>query len=132
MSNAENLATAEESSIAQSATPAYDLSSSEAEFAAKLGIAVAAVAEPTAPAQRVVANPTGHLMVLGETGHDELAWDTRDPESVKAAQEKFDDLVGRRRYLAFKVNDDGTKGEQIKAFDPEIEDMILVPPMTGG
>jgi hypothetical protein len=83
------------------------------------------------PAQRVVANPTGRCAVLDGTGHTELSWDTRDPDSVKAAKEKFDELLSRR-YLAFKVNDDGSKGEQIRAFDPEIEDMILIPQMAGG
>jgi len=83
------------------------------------------------PTQRLVENPTGRCAVLDATGHTELTWDTRDQASVDAARKKFDDLLGRR-YLAFKVNDDGTKGEQIRAFDPEIEDMILIPPMQGG
>jgi hypothetical protein len=34
--------------------------------------------------------------------------------------------------VAFRVGEGGRKGEQIRAFDPEAEKLILAPPMAGG
>jgi hypothetical protein len=44
----------------------------------------------------------------------------------------WDDLVGKKKYLAFKINPDGTNGEQIRAWDPTVGKLLLCPPVAGG
>lgn len=74
----------------------------------------------------------GEMAVMGKEGDTKLIWDRRNEDEVANARRTWDELVGRKRYLAFAVKKDGDKGEQIREFDPEAERIILVPPMKGG
>ncbi len=71
------------------------------------------------------------ISVMGQRGDTKLIWNKNNAEEVANAKRTFDDLRAKR-FLAFKVTDDGSKGEQINEFDPNIERMIMVPPMVGG
>lgn len=73
----------------------------------------------------------GEISVLDGTGDTRVQWRKTDPDETRAARSSFDDYR-TKGYAAFKVNAAGNKGEQIDAFDPTAERMILVPPMVGG
>jgi hypothetical protein len=72
------------------------------------------------------------MAVMGKDGDTKLLWDRRNPDEVENARRSFDDLR-KKGYLAFRVTGtDGEKGEQMTAFDPEAERMIMIPAMRGG
>lgn len=75
---------------------------------------------------------TGSLRIMGQPGDTKQMWNRDNINEVEAARRTFDDLVGKRGYLAYKVRPGGEKGEQIRTFDPTAEAIILVPPMRGG
>lgn len=75
--------------------------------------------------------PTGLMEVLDPTGHLEFAWDKHDLESVRAVGDKFADMK-KKGFRAFKMNEDGSKGEQVDDFDPEAGRYLLSPPLRGG
>ena len=71
------------------------------------------------------------MHVLGRSGDVKTMWDAENAEEVKAAKSQFDSLRAKG-YLAFRTKKDGGKGEQITAFDPHAERIILAPAMQGG
>jgi predicted Rdx family selenoprotein len=74
----------------------------------------------------------GLMEILDHTGDTKLIWDRKKNAEVEAARTMFDSLRAKR-YLAFQAEgDDGRKGKQIERFDPDMERLILVPPMVGG
>jgi hypothetical protein len=77
------------------------------------------------------AEPIGHLIVLDESGDSRLQWDRTNPEQIAAARARFDDLKAKR-YLAYKVDAAGKRGEVIDKFDPAAERIILHSQMVGG
>ena len=74
----------------------------------------------------------GELSVMGRRGDTKIIWDPGNEDEVANARRTFDDLVGRKRFLAFRVAARGSKGEQIREFDPDAEKLIIAPPMAGG
>ena len=75
---------------------------------------------------------TGTMSVLTGAGDTKLMWDSENRDEVQAARDHFDDLL-KKRYLAFKAEGrEGTRGEQIRKFDPDLERIIMVPPSVGG
>jgi hypothetical protein len=71
------------------------------------------------------------MAVLGSMGDVKRIWDRSNTDEVEDARASFDRLR-ERGHLAFRVNKDGTEGEQMDAFEPNAERMILVPQMQGG
>ena len=74
---------------------------------------------------------TGELSVLDQTGDTKVAWDSENDDEIAAARRTFNDLRGKG-YLAFRVNKQGDKGQEMREFDPEAEKIILAPQMRGG
>lgn len=73
----------------------------------------------------------GEMRVMGRPGDTKIIWDPHRDEEVREARATFDNLRSKG-YLAFKVDPKGDKGEQITRFDPNVEKLILAPPMRGG
>jgi hypothetical protein len=67
-------------------------------------------------------------VVAGDT---KVVWDKKNKEEVATAEATFDRLT-KKGFAAFSVDEDGTKDEKIKKFDPTLQKIILVPPMAGG
>jgi len=80
----------------------------------------------------------GVLRVLSHHGDDKLAWDqtavvTGDPEAMAAVREaeRIFDEQRQRGATAVKVNT-GRPAERINKFDPEAEQILMIPRVVGG
>lgn len=71
------------------------------------------------------------MAVMGTNGDTKTVWNKDNPDEVAAAKAQFDSLKAKG-YLAFKVKDDGDKGEMISEFDPSAQKVILAPRVQGG
>ena len=72
----------------------------------------------------------GCLNVMGGRGHVSIRWKKAVPEDVEQACQMFADLV-KAGYAAF-ASKRGKKDVQIKEFDPEATEIVMVPPIAGG
>jgi hypothetical protein len=74
----------------------------------------------------------GVLTTLDREGDTKIIWDPENEDEVAAARQLFDSLK-EKRFVAYSVTGKkGEKGEVIKEFDPELEMIIMSPPMVGG
>jgi hypothetical protein len=72
------------------------------------------------------------IAVMGKEGDTKTIWNPQNDAEVENARRTFTDMRARG-YLAFRVNAEGSAGEQITEFDPSAGKMILmVPQMRGG
>lgn len=74
----------------------------------------------------------GAMAIMGLDGDTKYIWDKTQPAEVEVARNTFNSFVKDKKYLAFKVVGDGSKGEQAREFDPNEERYIFIPPMQGG
>jgi len=84
-----------------------------------------------AATETVVEKPAHVMSTLGPEGDVKKIWDPTKPDEVEDAKRSFNDLR-KKGYLAFSVNAEGDKGEQLNEFDPNAKSMIMVPQMQGG
>lgn len=73
----------------------------------------------------------GELRIIDATGDTKLIWNADDENEVENAKRTFDDLK-EKGYGAYGVKKDGEKGMMLHEFDPEVEKMIMAPPLRGG
>lgn len=73
----------------------------------------------------------GTLRTMDKSGDTKVIWDPSNPNEVEAARTMYDKLVAKR-FQPFGVAAKGEKGVKISAFDPDIAQIIMVPPMAGG
>jgi hypothetical protein len=74
----------------------------------------------------------GQMAVMGREGDTKLIWDKNQDAEVENAKATFDRLT-KAGYMAYSVKGrNGEKDEQIRAFDPDAERIILAPPLQGG
>lgn len=77
-------------------------------------------------------NAAKKLLGPEATGGDtKQMWNPDNATEVAAARETFDKLR-REGFLAFRVKDDGSAGEQINEFDARAGKIIMSPPIRGG
>lgn len=74
----------------------------------------------------------GEMTVLDRTGDTKIMWDPANTDEVKAARNTFEELVGKKKMLAFAVTKKGKQGEQVREFDPSVEALIITPAFAGG
>lgn len=76
---------------------------------------------------------TGTMRVLSQSAGDtRVTWSRRNAAEVAAARRSFDELTSApNNFAAFSVSA-GQRGERIKEFDPEAEEILIVPPVAGG
>jgi hypothetical protein len=72
---------------------------------------------------------TGTISEMNETGDSKLTWDKNKPAEVEAARTLFTTLRGRG-YMAYSKR--GENRELIRAFDPALEKIVMVPQTVGG
>lgn len=73
----------------------------------------------------------GEMAIMDITGDTKIMWDRNAPAEVETARASFDKLKAKG-YLAYTVKKNGDPGEQIHAFDPAAEKIIMSPPLVGG
>jgi len=73
----------------------------------------------------------GTFIQLNDTGDTKTIWDADSEEEVKAAEETFEKLKNQG-YVAYKVDENGKKGEVMHTFDPQAGRVILAPGIVGG
>jgi len=73
----------------------------------------------------------GRMNIMGDKGDIRVEWDPDVEEEVKAAEKQFNELT-KKKWMAFRMYDDGKKGERLEEFDKTAERILLVPPMVGG
>ena len=70
--------------------------------------------------------------VMGREGDTKHIFNKNNPVEVEAARTLFNKLRGSG-YLAYKVTvADGSRGVELKEFDPNEEKMIFSPAIAGG
>lgn len=79
----------------------------------------------------IVPNGKGELAVLDHTGDTKTLWDPDNAVEIEIAEENFKKFR-KKGYLAYKVSEDGKKGEMITTFDPKAGRIIMSPPQVGG
>lgn len=72
----------------------------------------------------------GRMSTLLDRGDAEVKWTPGNEAEESLARRQFQDAIGHG-FAAFEMTARG-KGEQITEFDPELGDILLVPPMAGG
>lgn len=68
----------------------------------------------------------------GIGGDDRVVWDKRFLDQIKEARKKFYELL-KKGFQAFMVRRDGKKSNRrMHKFDPNAEEIVMVPPVAGG
>lgn len=73
--------------------------------------------------------PTLHIM--DATGDNRVLWSTDNPNSIEIARAAFN-AAKEKGYLAYTVDEGGSKGEVISEFDPQAGAIIMAPQLVGG
>jgi len=75
---------------------------------------------------------TGEMAIMGREGDTKIIWSKTTPVEVDVAKMAFDKLK-KDGYSAYSVSDNGDKkGDPVKDFDPNMERLVMVPPMQAG
>lgn len=75
---------------------------------------------------------TSTLEITDHTGDTKIEWNKNVEAEVEAARETFSRMKENHKYLAYKCRRDGSRGEVIRAFDPDAERIVMVPQTQGG
>ena len=70
-------------------------------------------------------------IIMDRTGDTRHAFDVKDKVSIEDADKRFRELTGKG-FMAVALTEDGTPGQQLKAFDPTVERTMFVPQLQGG
>jgi DNA polymerase IIIc chi subunit len=75
------------------------------------------------------------IRIMDGVGDVKVMWDRTKKDEVEAARTMFNSLR-KKGYIAYSVKDkvagNSGKGELVTKFDPDIERLIMSPPMAGG
>ncbi len=71
------------------------------------------------------------MAIMNETGDKKTIYDRTDPVQVEAAKAEFK-VYKDKGYMAYKMLDEGKRGEILHSFDPTAERIVFSPPMRGG
>jgi tRNA U38,U39,U40 pseudouridine synthase TruA len=74
-----------------------------------------------------------HVMhVLDATGDTKVMWSPDNPDEVANAKKTFDELVGKKKFTAYTVKENGDPDTVVREFDKTAGRMILRPQLVGG
>ena len=71
------------------------------------------------------------LQIMGPNGHTTIEFDPVDATTTKTAAEAFAEKL-LNGYVAVAPGADGAPGRVLREFDPNVERIIMRPPMAGG
>ena len=76
------------------------------------------------------------MRILGPEGDIKKIWNPDSELECKEIKKEFDRLVkptiGKAKFRAFRVDEDGEKAKEMKTFDPKAGKIILAPIIAGG
>jgi len=75
---------------------------------------------------------THRMSIADASGHTELAYRTDDAAEVAKAMAKFDDLVKNHKHVAYDAGKNGKGASIMRAFDPTVEEIVIMPQRVGG
>jgi len=78
-----------------------------------------------------VAQKNRIIRFLDSSGDRRLVWRKESPDEVKEAKKAFREALAKGG-LAYKVDEDGQRSSQIREFDPNAEEIVVMPMVTGG
>lgn len=70
-------------------------------------------------------------VMTAKEGHLTVGWDQENEQETRVARETFTRMMGKG-YAAYRNTEGAAPGEQIREFDPEAENILLMPPMAAG
>lgn len=73
----------------------------------------------------------GAMNIMDNSGHRQVHWDMSNSKEIAAAQKTFDRLV-KQGYAAFGSAKSAEPKQAIAAFDPTMEEVVMVPRIVGG
>jgi len=73
----------------------------------------------------------GTMNRLGPQGDVKVVWDCDNEDEVELARKQFDEAM-KKDFTAYRVKKGGKKSQKITKFDPDAEQVILVPVVEGG
>jgi hypothetical protein len=76
-------------------------------------------------------SPVGTMNIMDESGHRQMNWSMSNAKEIAAAQKTFDRLV-KQGYAAFGAPDSVAPKQTMTAFDPTMEEVVMVPRIVGG
>lgn len=76
-------------------------------------------------------SPVGTMNIMDESGHRQMNWSMSNAKEIAAAQKTFDRLV-KQGYAAFGSPDSVAPKRTMAAFDPTMEEVVMVPRIVGG
>lgn len=71
------------------------------------------------------------LHVMDGSGDSRFLWSKDSEAEVAAARAQFD-VLKSKGYLAYTVDESGSRGEVIREFDPNAQAIIMAPQTVGG
>lgn len=74
---------------------------------------------------------TSTLNILDRTGDTRIEWDPSVAHEVEMAREAFA-KAKEKKYLAYRLDRHGNKGEVIREFDPTAARIVMSPQTVGG
>ena len=75
----------------------------------------------------------GRLRIMGRDGDQQIEWRTDESESLANAAREAERWLGTKGHLAFGFRRPQLgAGEKIMTFDPDADEIILVPQVRGG
>jgi hypothetical protein len=77
------------------------------------------------------ASPIGAMNIMDDSGHRQMNWNMANSKEIAAAQKTFDRLV-KQGYAAFGATSRTDAKRAITAFDPTMEEVVMVPRIVGG
>jgi len=69
--------------------------------------------------------------IMDHSGDVKKIWDPSKTVEVEDARQSFENLTAKG-YRAYRTNDKGDQGEQMKTFDSAAGRVVFVPQMQGG
>jgi hypothetical protein len=72
------------------------------------------------------------LRILCSDGDRRLVWRKESQDEVREAKKAFNEALAKKGNLAYAVSQEGERSQKITEFDPEAEEIVIVPMITGG
>lgn len=76
-------------------------------------------------------SPSGEMCIMDASGHQRLKWHMGKQDEIAQVRASFDRLL-TEGYTAFGSSKRSAPKHAIMAFDPTMEELIMVPRIVGG